>query len=142
MDAAPPNAKPHLTAPDRVAQAGFSVMETVILVAIVGILITLVAGMLGDKPIVVHNTKLTSDVSTLNQMVEAYVSDGGNLLGVTSPQAVLDRLKTTRPQSEWKQHAGHASGRLVDLRLRARMTSAPEKSGQQRAQWDTRSQRF
>lgn len=130
-------------APDRHAgKRGFSVMELVVLIAILGVLITVVVGMMGSQPVAVKNAKLASDVATLNQMVAVYVADGGRLAGLSNPQTVLDKLKRTRPQAEWKQHTGPASGRLVDVRLMARITTAQETSGQERARWDTKLQRF
>lgn len=132
-----------IPAPDRCpGRRGFSVMELVVLIAILGVLITVVVAMLGSQPVAVKNAKLASDVATINQMVAVYVADGGRLAGVTNPQTVLDRLKRTRPQAEWKQHTGPASGRLVDVRLKARVTTAPETDGQERARWDAKQQRF
>ncbi|TDU64340.1 hypothetical protein EI77_04228 [Prosthecobacter fusiformis] len=120
----------------------FSVMELVVLIAIIGVLITVIVSVVGTQPAAVRNAKIASDVATLNQMVAAYVSDGGNLIGQTNAQTVLDKMKRSRPQSEWKQHAGPVSGRLVDSRLRARITSAPESAGQQRAKWNPQTMRF
>lgn len=123
-------------------RGAFSVMELVVLIAIMGVLITVVVNLVGTQPIAVRNTKLSSDLATLNQMVAVYVSDGGSLAGLTNPQTVLDKLKRSRPQSEWKRHTGPASGRLVDIRLKARITTLPEKNGQERARWNTKLQRF
>ncbi len=121
---------------------GFSVMELVILIAILGVLATVLVNMMGNKSVAVYDTKLASDVATINQMVAVYVSDKGSLKGITSPQAILDKMKRIRPQTEWKQHTGVNTGRLIDVRLRARITSAPDKSGRGRAKWNTQKERF
>lgn len=138
-----PELKPFCS--ERFTQRGknaFSVMELVILVALMGVLMTVVIHMAGQQPMVVRNVKLTSDVATLNQMISVYVADGGSLAGMSNPEAVLTKLKRTRPQAEWAGHTGPASGRLVDPRLRARVTSTPSQTGLERARWNTRTQRF
>lgn len=117
-------------------------MELVVLIAIMGVLMTVVIHMVGQQPTVVKNVKLASDVATLNQMVALYLADGGALTGITSADAVLTRLKRSRSQAEWASHTGSASGRLVDPRLRARITNAPSQAGLERALWNTRKQRF
>ena len=141
MDSEPRNLQTAEPSPGHI-RSGFSVMELVVLIAILGVLITVVVSMMGSQPVAVRNAKLASDVATLNQMVAAYASDGGRLAGLTNAQTVIDRLKRTRPQSEWKQHTGPVSGRLVDVRLMARITTTPDRSGQERAKWNTKNQRF
>lgn len=136
----PPSAQAENRAPAR--RAGFSVMELVILIAIMGLLTMLALHMVGTQPVAVRNAKLTSDVATLNHMVSAYLADGGRRAELTNAQAVLDHLKRSRPQSEWKQHTGPVSGRLIDVRLRARMTAEPAKNGQERARWNMQKMRF
>lgn len=121
---------------------GFSVMEMVVLISVIGVLITVALTMFGTQPLAVRNTKLSSDVATLNQMVAVYVADGGSVSGLTDPQAVLDKMKRSRPQTEWNRHNGPATGRLLDNRLRARITSASESDQLERARWNTQKQRF
>lgn len=123
-------------------RCGFSVMELIVIIAMMGVLITVVTGLISRQHVALSDTKISSDVATLNQMIVIYTADGGSLSGLTSPQAVLDKLKRTLPQSEWAKHTGSASGRLLDIRLKARVTSVPEASGQARAKWNTQKQRF
>lgn len=99
------------------------------MVSIIGVLVTVAVSYMSSSNGKVPAAKLESDVATLNQMVTLYIADGGDLGGLTSPQAVLDKMKRVRPQAEWKQHPGMASGRLVDTRLRARMTTKRSKRG-------------
>ncbi len=120
----------------------FSVMELVVLIALMGVLMTVAINMVGQQPVVVKNVKLSSDVATLNHMLSLYQADGGSLAGMTNPEAVLTRLKRARPQAEWSSHTGPVSGRLVDNRLRARVTSSSSQPGLERARWNTRTQRF
>jgi len=123
-------------------RAGFSLLELVITIALIGVLAGIGASLLSDDSDSARIAKLSSDVATLNQMVALYVADGGSLAGLTSPQSVLDKMKRTRPQSEWQQHVGVVSGRLTDVRLRAQVTSQQDSSDNPRAFWDRTKQRF
>lgn len=117
-------------------------MEVMIIISIIGILSTVALVMVGKQPVAIKDTKLSSDIATLNQLVSAYVMDGGSLAGLTNPQAVLDKLKRARPSDDLKRHVGATSGRVIDTRLRAQMTTAPSVNGAQRAKWNTQKQRF
>mgnify|MGYP001474809596 CR=1 FL=1 len=112
------------------------------LIAILGVLGTVAVTMMGKQPAAVRETKLNSDVASLNHMVSAYLADGGSLAGLTSPQAVLDKMKRTRPQADWQMHTGATSGRLVDTRLKAKVSNANSVSSTQRARWNAQKQRF
>lgn len=123
-------------------RGGFSLLELVIMISIIGVIAGLGAALLSDDSESSSVAKLQSDVATLNQMVALYVADGGSLAGLTTPQSVLDKMKRSRPQSEWQQHVGIVSGRLLDVRLRALMTTQPDASNNPRAFWDRTKQRF
>jgi hypothetical protein len=126
-----------------VRTSGFSVMELVVSVAVIGLLATVAVHMMGGIPSSVKNRKLESDVVMLNQLVGLYLSDGGSLSGASTPQAVIDKLKRVRTATDVRQHAGNVSGRLVDIRLRARTGSGalpPGVTG--RARWNAAKRRF
>lgn len=125
-----------------VLRAAFSLVEVVMLIAILGVLATVAVTMVGRQRSTVLDTKLLSDVSALNHHVAMYLADGGSLTGLTSPQAVIDRMKRTRVQTDWQTHTGAATGRLVDTRLRATITNAANADGTPRARWNTRTERF
>lgn len=125
-----------------VMRAAFSLVEVVMLIAILGVLATVAVTMVGKQRGTVLDTKLLSDVSALNHHVAMYLADGGSLSGLTSPQAVIDRMKRTRVQTDWQTHTGAATGRLVDTRLRATITNAANADGTPRARWNTRIERF
>jgi uncharacterized membrane protein YgcG len=128
--------------PSRGAWGGFSVVELVATIAVLGVFLTMAVMSVGRQPVSVKNVKLEADVAVLNQVVGAYVADGGDLRGVSSPQAVLDRLKRPRPQTEWQRHTGATSGKVVDVRLRARTSAAPAAPDMPRARWNAVTQRF
>ena len=123
-------------------RAAFSLVELLMMVAAIGVLVTVAISYMSSSNGKVPAAKLGSDVSTLNQMVALYIADGGDLGGLTSPQAVLDKMKRVRPQAEWKQHPGMVSGRLVDTRLRARMTTKRGPNEEVRVIWNRSKQRF
>ncbi|OYW75955.1 MAG: hypothetical protein B7Z37_10855 [Verrucomicrobia bacterium 12-59-8] len=117
-------------------------LELIMIISILGAIIGLGASLLTDDTDSARVAKLQSDVTTLNQMAAIYQAEGGSLAGLTSPQAVLDKMKRSRPQSEWQQHVGAASGKLLDVRLRAMITSQPDNFNNPRAFWDRTKQRF
>lgn len=119
---------------------GFSMLELIITIAALGVVLTVAVTYLAGDSDASQVAKLTSDTSTLNQMVALYVADGGSVAGLTSPQAVIDKMKRIRPQAEWQRHVGAASGRLVDVRLSARMTT--ESNNKSRVIWNRSKQRF
>lgn len=124
------------------AKSAFSLLEIVILVALLGLIGLVAITMVGKQPAVIRDVKLESDVTTLNHVIAVYVADGGSLAGLTDPQRVLEKLKMTRPQTEWQSHTRSGSGRFIDTRLRARMTTSVSTDGRQRAKWNTKTQRF
>ncbi|MBB5031147.1 choice-of-anchor K domain-containing protein [Prosthecobacter vanneervenii] len=109
-----------------------------ILGVITGILVNSMGGDVGGS----NAGKLQADVAGINHMIALYLADGGSLAGLSSPQAIIDKMKRSRPQSEWQQHAGMVSGKLLDVRLQARMTTTSDPAGAQRALWDRTKQRF
>lgn len=121
---------------------GFSLVEVVMLIAVLGVLATVAVTMVGSQRSAVSDTKLSSDISTLNHHVVMYLSDGGSLTGLTNPQTVLDKLKRSRAQTDWQTHTGAVSGRLLDTRLKAIITNAANTSGSPRAKWNSRTERF
>ena len=125
-----------------IRRAGFSLLELVITIALIGVVASVGVALIADDSGSAKTAKLESDISTLNQMVALYTTDGGSVAGLTSPQAVLDKMKRIRPQAEWQQHVGAASGRLIDVRLRALTTTQPSPDGTPRAVWNRTKQRF
>jgi hypothetical protein len=64
------------------------------------------------------------------------------MASLTNPEAVLSKLKRSRPSAQWGRHTGVTTGRLLDPRFSARMTSAVPPNGVKRARWNTAQQRF
>lgn len=125
-----------------ICRAGHSLLELILTIAVIGVIATIGVTLITDDTHYTRMAKLESDVSTLNHMVAMYIADGGKVDGLTSPQAVLDKMKRIRPQAEWQRHVGSASGRLVDVRLRARTTSQPDNTNNPRVTWNRTTQRF
>lgn len=121
----------------------FSLIEVVIAIALAAILASVAVVSLSGTKAAVEQTKLKVDVNKLNALVSSYLADGGSLEGLTTPQSVIDQLKTVRTNADAKRQAGALTGRYVDVRLAARMLTTGEMAGSEpRAVWNTATQRF
>lgn len=119
-------------------QRGFTLVEAMITVLVLGLVAAAVVPMLSSVSTRMGSAKLEADVNALNLAVGLYIADGGSLAGLTTPQAVIDRLKRIRPVAEQKTHTGVTTGRLVDVRLSTRMGSGAMKLGQsKRVIWNS-----
>lgn len=121
---------------------GFSLLESLLVLAGIGVLAALA---IHSHHEIVRNSrtsKLVCDTATVNHSIAAYLANGGSLAGVTSPERIIDKLKTTRDSVSDARYVGF-SGATVDQRLAVRM-STPETSGESppRAVWNSTKQRF
>ena len=133
----------HLTSRARSSFFGFSVVEMIITVAVLGTLATIAIGVMGSTHSNVKKAKLTSDVQKLNSIVAVYLGEGGSLAGLTDPDDVIDQLKTIRTTTDTKQNVGVMTGQGVDARLSVVMQSSAEAaSSDPRALWDSTNNKF
>lgn len=117
-------------------------LEVLVAVAAIAILAAIA---IPSYSIVVNGTtasKIETDVVKINSAIKVYLASGGNLDGITNPQAVLDKLKTVRATDTSEEYAG-LRGSMIDKRLAARPQTAEQvASDQVRAHWDSADQRF
>ena len=79
----------------RLRPRGFTLVEILITVGVIASLAGLAyVGLHANINAVSQRAKLPQDVATMNRAVETYLASGGSLDGVTSPAAVLAKLKT------------------------------------------------
>jgi prepilin-type N-terminal cleavage/methylation domain-containing protein len=127
----------------RRSDSGFSLVELLVVCALLAIVAAIAIEMTGSTSKNVAATKLTSDVQKLNAIISTYVEEGGSLAGLTTPQAVIDKLKTTLSAADATRNVGVMTGRGVDVRLSAQMQSATDAStSAPRAVWDSVNQKF
>ncbi len=119
---------------------GVSLLETLIVVFALSLLGGMAAVYFGQIRSVSSQTKLESDVAAVNASIRVYLANGGSFAGVTSPQAILDKMKTRRADAE--SYAGFR-GAMVDPRLAA-VLQTPEdaSSSTPRATWNPGQNRF
>lgn len=118
----------------------FSLMEALLVVAAIGIVASIAVMGVNKFRESAQRTKLDSDISTVNQAVKVYLASGGDLTGVTDPQKIIDKLKTTRTAEDAAKFAGLRSS-MIDKRLQAVPISDPN-SGDPRAVWNPGKNRF
>ncbi|MFP6872264.1 MAG: hypothetical protein VCA55_02045 [Verrucomicrobiales bacterium] len=90
----------------------------------------------------VKSKKLEQDVAVVNSAVRMYLTHGGEIGTLSSPQAIIDKLKTVPTADNRKQISGLRDS-MVDSRLEVVMQSA--KAGTTRAPralWNAKKMRF
>lgn len=120
----------------------FSMMEVLIVVAVLGIIAAAAFAAVTRVNTGARVTKLESDVSTVNQAIKVYIANGGHFGELAEPQAIIDKLKTERSDAAAGTFAG-LRGTMIDKRLRARLQNSGETSSNAlRAIWSTAKLRF
>lgn len=121
---------------------GFSVLEVLASVVVIGIAATVAIKMTSSTKLNVQAIKLNSDVQKLNEVVGVYLASGGTITGST-PQSVIDQLKTVTTATHTAENVGVMTGRGVDTRLVALMQTGSEASSTNpRALWDSTNKKF
>lgn len=124
------------------SRPGFTVMEILVSVAVITIVAVAALKFSASTRTSVQSAKLTSDVQKLNEVVSVYLANGGSITG-TTPQDVLDQLKTVTTAAQAVQNVGVMTGRGVDTRLTAQMQTGSEvASNTARALWDNANKKF
>ena len=124
----------------RKGERAYSLVELLTVVGIISILGTLgvITGSLVTRT--AQKSKLKTDIVTINSAIKVYVANGGDLTGLSSPTAVLNKLKTTRSAVEQKLHTGAPSGRMIDPRIVAKTVTVTDWKA--RAQYSPLKKRF
>ena len=121
-------------------ERAFSLVESLIVVAVIGIVAALGGAIFSNVVTSARDQKLISDVDSLNRSVIAYIGAGGDLSNAKTPEEVLSALKRSM------SHASRVptlSGSKVDERLTFTLQSPDEVAGQGwRAYWDGSTNRF
>lgn len=121
-------------------ERAFSLVESLIVVAVIGIVAALGGAIFSNVVTSARDQKLISDVDSLNRSVIAYIGAGGDLSSAKTPEEVLSALKRSM------SHASRVptlSGSKIDERLTFTLQSPNEVSGKSwRAYWDGSTNRF
>lgn len=121
---------------------GFTLIEALLVVSVMGILGALSASLVTDTRKHVELLKLKKDVRSVNTAIKAYKSFGGSLdSAITIPQ-ILAKLKSRADALSAEQTAG-LTGNFIDLRLALEVQSpADANSSEPRALWNAAKQQF
>lgn len=97
--------------------SGIGTLEMLVTIAALGFIATLTTLAVSSVNKNAQHNKLTSDVRTLNSALKMYRANGGGLSGMTDPNSVLTKLKSSLSKKNREQHVGAPSGRMVDNRV-------------------------
>jgi hypothetical protein len=118
-------------------------VELIISIVVMSLLAGVAITLLSNARSGTVTTKLRTDVVRLNQIISIYLADGGSLDGLSTPEAVIAKLKTVRTDADARRQVGGLTGRGVDIRLVPRLVSDLEKaSASPRAVWNNTAKRF
>lgn len=124
------------------SRRAFSLFEALAVIGIIGVLSWVVVASQSGTTQAVTAAKLDSDVATVNQAIKVYIASGGSLSGITDPQTVLDKMKTSLVAEDAQKNAGF-SGAMIDRRLTVRTaTTLQQQSTARRAVWTPSLMRF
>lgn len=123
--------------------SALSFVELVIMLSVLGILAGIGVATLGRGPLTAsHTVRLNQELNVLNSAVSAYLAFGGNLNDATSPEQVIEKLKTTVSEEQQRRLPG-LSGSFLAREVGFVMQSAEEAgAGQPRIRWNPVGQRF
>ncbi|MEM7012254.1 MAG: cadherin-like domain-containing protein, partial [Verrucomicrobiota bacterium] len=126
--------------PNSSADRGISLLQMIAVIAVLGMVAAMAVPTISRFKEGSERAKLESDIATLNHAVQVYVANGGNLDGVTSAAAVINKLKSVR--NDGSVHAGMRNS-MIDPRLQAstaELTSLDD--GDFYAQWNEQDLKF
>ncbi len=118
---------------------GFSLIEVLAVLAALAVISSLGYVAVTNTKTASNSTKLESDVASLNRSVQIFESSGGSLSGLTTPAAVLEKLKTKADASKMLG----VTGSVLDARIYAvNQTSEEAATSSKRAVWNATDKKF
>ncbi len=121
---------------------GTSISEILLVVGAIGIIASIAYSAVSMISSNTQETKLKSDVLTLNASVMCFLGMGGSLDGVEEPERVFKRLRSVTPAVITKRMPG-VVGASIDPQLSfRRQNSAEAATSDPRVYWNSSSQRF
>ncbi len=123
--------------------AGFSLVEIVTTVAIIGVLTGVgIVAVKGTRSSA-QNIKLDKDVAALNSAIQVYQASGGSLTGVTNADEIIAKLKTVAKNDASKKQIVGLKEEMVDVRIEPVVqTTGEAKTSAPRAVWNGTTKRF
>lgn len=128
----------HSPLPARKARRGFSLLEVLMVIAVMSCIMAGGYFIIGSTHDVTRTSKLHSDTVAVNNAIRTYLVHGGKIPAAATASDVIAKLKSTADRTSAQRMAGlHSS--MVDSRLRG--IPATE-AGKERAVWNSAKLRF
>jgi len=118
---------------------GFSLVELLLIVGVIGVISSISLVSISNTRLSAENTKLASDVASVNRSVDLYRANGGNASDATADE-IIRRMQTVADADTAAAILGMRHN-FVDRRVRVRPVNTSS-SDVARAIWDADNQRF
>ncbi|MCP4849056.1 MAG: hypothetical protein GY899_14035 [Verrucomicrobiaceae bacterium] len=125
-----------------ITNRAFTLLEAMIGIAVLAAVAIISFSGITEMRTSVKSKKLKQDVAVVNSAVRMYLTHGGEIGIQSSPQAIIDKLKTVPTGDSYKQISGLRES-MVDSRLVVVMQSEKAATSMApRALWDEEERRF
>lgn len=126
----------------RVSRKGFALVELLVVIAGLGIISSIGYVSVTGGQSAARENKLISDSSAVNRSIQIYLASGGDFVGVTDPDAILNKMKSQANAESAIRRIG-ITGNLLDQRVTADwQTPAEAATSMPRAIWNASANRF
>ncbi len=121
---------------------GFALVELLVIIAGLGVISSIGYLSVTGGQAAARENKLISDSGAVNRSIQMYLASGGNFVGVTEPNAILEKMKSQADSDSALRRIG-ITGNLLDQRVKAIWQSAEEAAtSMPRAVWNGAANRF
>ena len=134
------NFRKNPTLKDMNTRRGFSIIEVILIVVVLGTVASVGIGVYGSLKKESANEKIVQDVLALNKALNIYRTFGGSLDDITDPQTAINKLKTTATTEQQETVVG-LSQSMIDSRLEV-VTSDSVEDGYWWARYNSTSKQF
>jgi len=128
---------------ERKRSAGFTLVEVMLAVGVLAVMSAIGVMAVNRNTERTREAKLQTDIVSLNEAVQVYLASGGDLSSASTPNEVLNKMKTVVANADAETSLNVLTGSMIDRRLVAEMQTLSEAgTSKARVYWNSTDQRF